>query len=71
MGVAGVTCVVFSNRKHKVYTKAIVCTDVKFDVLVSWHDLQALGIIPMDFPSCHAAQALDRLQAMFDTYPEV
>jgi len=71
MGVAGMTYVTFGNNKHTVYSRAIVCPDVSFDVLVSWHDLQNLGIISPDFPNCSAARASSYLDLLFDSYPEV
>ena len=45
---------------------ALVVSDLSNEVLVSWHDLQALGIIPRSFPSSSAsANSVQRLSSAY------
>lgn len=38
-----------SKSKHII--NALVSSDIKDEILISWHDLQAIGVISQDFPS--------------------
>lgn len=51
----------------------IVSGDVHDDILVSWHDLQALGVIPGTFPNVSRAigTGQDTLEIIAQDYPDV
>ena len=52
MTVLGEMKVKFTNEKYSIDTRAIVARDVAYNILVSWHDLQRLGVINKSFPAC-------------------
>jgi hypothetical protein len=37
------------DRNHVI--NALITDDIKDKFLISWHDLQAIGVIPLEFPS--------------------
>ena len=52
MEVLGESTLTLANDKHSVQCTALIVSDCSQSVLVSWHDLQKLGIIPGSFPAC-------------------
>jgi hypothetical protein len=52
MTVLGESTLMLANDKHSVQCTALIVSDCSQSVLVSWHDLQKLGIIPGTFPAC-------------------
>jgi len=52
MSVIGSSRVSLRNEKHTIVTTALVVDDVSQGMLVSWHNLKDLGVIPKTFPSC-------------------
>ena len=64
MNVVGETKVTFSNDRYSIGTVAIVARDVNHNVLVSWHDLQRLGVIPASFPACATTSRMKCLREL-------
>ena len=63
-------CVKGQQRLHK--TEIIVCDDLGMDCLISWSDLQRMGIIPKAFPSvCCKATTNDVKQTLCDEFLDV
>jgi hypothetical protein len=72
MNVIGETKVTINNDKYSIDTIAIVARDVSHNVLVSWHDLQRLGVIPASFPACATASRMTCLkEVMMGEFPSV
>ena len=71
MAVAGSARIAMWNHKYAVDSVAIVCNDVAFDALVSWHDLQKLGVISQDFPECFSTHLQNIKDMLFTEYPNV
>jgi transposase InsO family protein len=72
MCVLGESKVLLSNDKHCAETVAIVARDVSHNVLVSWHDLQQLGVIPPSFPACANISRLKcATDLIMDEFPSV
>ena len=61
------------HPKQSIKTFAIVVDSVSHPVLISWHDLQALKVIPKVFPAsaCSATSDTSLKNSLFDQYPEV
>ena len=61
------------HPKQSIKTFAIVVDSVSHPVLISWHDLQALKVIPKVFPAsaCSATSDSGLKNSLFDQYPEV
>ena len=52
MDCEGTTKLFVSNKRYPVVNiDAIVSLSIKDDIIVSWHDLQALGILSPQFPN--------------------
>jgi len=73
MIVIGSSNVVLRNEKYQIHTTILVVSDVNQGMLVSWHDLKSLGVIPRSFPSCFATstQAVLIKQTLCKDYPTV
>ena len=52
---------------------ALVTPDISNDILVSWHDLAALGVIPADFPhtKVNAVASDDSIDSILQDYTDV
>ena len=61
------------DSKQSIKTFAIVVDSVSHPVLISWHDLQALKVIPKVFPAsaCSATSDSNLKTRLFEEYPEV
>ena len=61
------------NKNTKtILSRAIVANSVSHPALISWHDLQSLGIISSQFPTSCAVQDLNGMKdKLFANFPEV
>ena len=72
MKVVGESDICLQYKHHKQYTTALICSDLKFTILVGWHDLQPLQVITKSFPSCLCATHHEPIQEeIINMYPEV
>jgi hypothetical protein len=68
----GETKIRLSNEKYHTDTVAIVARDLSHNVLVSWHDLQQLGVISPSFPACATTNRLKcAAELIMDEFPSV
>ena len=44
-----------SHDKYVHETTALVSSDVKYSLLVAWHDLQFIDVLSQNFPACFSA----------------
>ena len=70
MKVLGEAKINLRNDKYAIDTVAIVSEDVSYNVLVSWHDLQRLGVISSHFPAC-AVTSQANADKICREFPEV
>jgi hypothetical protein len=49
--------------KKAVTIRAVVCADLHDEILLSWHDLVQLSVLPEDFPAVQKSQASQKLAA--------
>ena len=72
MNVVGEADICLQYKQHTHCTTALICSDVRFTILVAWHDLQQLLVISESFPACLCATQHQPIQeAIIDMYPEV
>ena len=72
MNVVGETNIFLQYKHHKHYTTSLICSDVRFMILIAWHDLQPLHIICESSPACFSATQHQPVQdAIVKMYPEV
>ena len=72
MTVLGESTLTLANDKHSVQCTALIVADCSQSVLVSWHDLQKLGIIPGTFPACANSARIKCLKdIVICEFPEV
>ena len=72
MNVVGEADICLQYKRHRHCTTALICSDVRFTILVAWHDLQSLHVISESFPACLCATQHQPIQeALMDMYPEV
>ena len=72
MKVVGESDICLQNKHHKHYTTTLICSDLKFTILVAWHDLQPLHVISESFPACLCANHHEPiLEEIINMYPEV
>ena len=73
----GMTVVVESKfclqyKHQKRYTTSLISSDVRFTIVVAWHDLQPLHVISESFPACLCETQHKPVQvAIVMMYPEV
>ena len=61
-------CLQYKHHKH--YTTALICSDLKFTILVAWHDLQPLHVISESFPRSLCATHHEPIQEeIINMYP--
>ena len=53
-----------TNDKFSIETRAIIAIDMNYGVLVIWHDLQCLSVIPRTFPACANTVRLECIRDM-------
>ena len=72
MKVLGEAKIALTNDKYSIDTTALVSEDVNYPVLVSWHDLQRLGVIPQSFPACATTERAKNLKDILcNEFPNV
>ena len=72
MKVVGESDIGLQNKHHKHYTTALICLDLKFTILVAWHDLVPLHVISESFPACLCATHHEPIQEeIINMYQEV
>ena len=72
MNVVGEADICLQYKHHKLYTTALISSDVRFTILVAWHDLQPLYVISEPFPTCLCATQHQPVQDdITNMYPEV
>ena len=76
MHVAGtVTLTAYLDPSHKTLIEALVCSEVRDAMLVSWHDLISLGVLHRDFPKRIVRQAstesIELREKMAQLFPTV
>ena len=62
MNVVGESDVCLQYKHHKHYTTALICSNLKFTILVAWNDLQPLHVISKSFPPCLCATHHEPIQ---------
>ena len=74
MNVSGSTVLKAEAGGVKTYIDAIVSEDLKNEILMSWHDLINLGVLPRDFPNhtflCSVTEG-DSLDKLKEDFPDV
>lgn len=78
MSLVGEAEVDLSNDKYSIRTQALVCDNVTFQALISWHDLLRLGVLTNSFPACNRTRIesireviIEEFHTVFrDTLPE-
>ena len=72
MTVVGEADVRISYGKIVHETIALVSSDVKYSLLVSWHDLQFLDVLSQNFPACVSATVSDSIKtSILEEFPDV
>ena len=72
MTVVGETDICLQYKHHIHHTTSLVSSDVKFTILVAWHDLQPLHVISDSFPACLCStHHISVQEAIIATYPDV
>jgi hypothetical protein len=71
MNVEGQAKIVLKTQTHRVVTDALVVRDVNYGVLVSWHDLQSLGVISPSFPACLSTRLASVKEVLLAEFPSV
>ena len=72
MKVVGESDICLQYKHHKHFTTALICSDLKFTILVAWHDLVPLHVISESFPACLCAIHYEPIQEeIVNMYPEV
>ena len=59
MSILGESDIILKSDAHSTKTRALVSSEMKHTVLVSWHDLMRLKTIPEEFPAIAAAVRTD------------
>ncbi len=63
---------VLYDGRPEIIVDALVSPDLRNEILLSWHDLLALQVIPVDFPATIAAAvADDSLERLQEDFPDV
>ena len=57
MNVVGKSDICLQYKHHKHYTTSLISSDVRFTILVAWHDLQPLHVISESFPAFNTTWA--------------
>ena len=72
MTVVGEADIRVSYGKFVHETTALVCSDVRYSLLLSWHDLQFLDVLPRNFPASVSATVSDSIRnSILGEFPEV
>ena len=72
MNVVGEADICLQYKQHRHCPTALICSDVRFTILVAWHDLQPLHVISESFPAFLCATQPQPIQwAIVSMYPEV
>ena len=72
MTVVGEADVHISHDKFVHETSALVSSDIKYSLLVAWHDLQLIEDLPQNFPACVSATVSDSIKdSLWKEFPKV
>ena len=70
--VVGDADIRITYAKYIHETTALVSSDVNYNLLVAWHDLQFINVLPQNFPACVSATMSESVKdQIVDEFPEV
>ena len=66
MNEVGKADICLQYKHHQHYTTSLISSDVRFTILVAWHDLQPLHVFFEFFPACLCVTQHQLVQVFLD-----